>query len=84
MNPAGGEILAKCNQHLQANGPTKKYVFDKTMTVTFLAETDWATNMNNVATEAGETGYQANADEWRREEVGPANLRPLFATYFVA
>jgi hypothetical protein len=55
--PYGDQILAKCNQHLQPDGPTKSYSFSQKFNATFVAETDKILNMKNVLTEA-------NSGEW--------------------
>ncbi len=51
------QIIDKCNQHLSANGPTKKHVFDHTMSVTFVTDTDRkGGSLKNVATAVDENG----------------------------
>jgi hypothetical protein len=55
--PYGDQMINKCNQHLQPDGPTKSYSFTQTFNATFVAETDKILNMNNVVTEA-------NAGDW--------------------
>ncbi|RUW24073.1 hypothetical protein EN858_06475 [Mesorhizobium sp. M4B.F.Ca.ET.215.01.1.1] len=49
--PYGDQIIAKCNQHLQPDGPTKSYSFTHTFHATFSALTDKALDMHNAATE---------------------------------
>jgi hypothetical protein len=49
--PYGNQIIASCNQHLAANGPTNKYSFDFLMQATFVAETGKIVNLNNIPTE---------------------------------
>ncbi|MER9836266.1 hypothetical protein NKJ28_14975 [Mesorhizobium sp. M0145] len=50
--PDGDEIIAKCNQHLQADGPTKSYSFTHTFHASFSAATDTALDMDNAVSEA--------------------------------
>lgn len=50
--PYGDQIIAKCNQHLQPDGPSKSYSFSQEFNATFVAETDKILNMKNVITEA--------------------------------
>jgi hypothetical protein len=35
--PYGDQIIAKCNEHLSASGPTQEYTFNRAFTATFLA-----------------------------------------------
>jgi hypothetical protein len=49
--PYGDQMIARCNQHLAANGPTKTYSFDFLMQATFVAETGKIANMNDVLSE---------------------------------
>ncbi|MER8518263.1 hypothetical protein NKJ73_25675 [Mesorhizobium sp. M0074] len=49
--PDGDEIIAKCNQHLQADGPTKSYSFTHTFHASFSAATDTALDMDNAVSE---------------------------------
>jgi hypothetical protein len=55
--PYGDQIINKCNQHLQADGPTKSYSFSHTFDATFVADTGKILNMDN-------TIYEANLGEW--------------------
>jgi len=49
----GDEIIDRCNQHLQADGPTKSYSFTRDVPLTFVADTGkaWG-NIDNVPDEA--------------------------------
>ncbi|WP_192179301.1 hypothetical protein [Mesorhizobium amorphae] len=49
--PYGDQIIAKCNQHLQADGPTKSYTFNHTFHASFTALTDKALDMDNAVAE---------------------------------
>jgi hypothetical protein len=49
--PYGDQIIARCNQHLQPDGPTKSYSFTHTFHATFSALTDKALDMHNAASE---------------------------------
>lgn len=51
--PYGDEILAKCNQHLQPDGPTKSHSFNQTFHATFVAETGEALLKKNFLNQAG-------------------------------
>jgi hypothetical protein len=53
----GDAILKKCNDHLQADGPTKSHSFTHTFDATFTAQTDKTLNMNSVL-------YEALPGEW--------------------
>lgn len=53
--PYGDQILARCNEHLQADGPTKSYSFSQTFDATFAAETGKILDMDNTIYEASET-----------------------------
>ncbi|WP_245455097.1 hypothetical protein [Mesorhizobium sp. M9A.F.Ca.ET.002.03.1.2] len=50
--PYGDQIISKCNQHLQADGPTKSYSFTHTFHASFSALTDTALDMDNAVSEA--------------------------------
>jgi hypothetical protein len=52
--PYGDQIIAKCNQHLQADGPTESYSFSHTFHASFTALTDKALDMGNAVSEAQE------------------------------
>ncbi|MGX9142407.1 hypothetical protein [Mesorhizobium sp. 128a] len=49
--PYGDQIIATCNQHLQADGPTKSYSFSHTFHASFTALTDKALDMGNAVAE---------------------------------
>ncbi|WP_245451609.1 hypothetical protein [Mesorhizobium waimense] len=49
--PYGDQIIAKCNQHLQADGPTKSHTFSHTFHASFTALTDKALDMDNAVAE---------------------------------
>ena len=49
--PYADQIIARCNQHLQADGPTKSYSFDQSIDVTFIADTGQVGTLNNLAEE---------------------------------
>ena len=49
--PYGDQMIARCNQHLAANGPTKTYSFDFLMQATFAAATGKTANVNDLLTE---------------------------------
>ncbi|MER9402799.1 hypothetical protein NKI36_01925 [Mesorhizobium caraganae] len=49
--PYGDQIIARCNQHLQADGPTKSYSFSHTFDASFTALTDKALDMGNAVAE---------------------------------
>ena len=50
--PYGDQIVARCNQHLQPDGPTKSYSFTHTFHASFSALTDTALDMDNAVAEA--------------------------------
>jgi len=50
--PHGDQILARCNEHLQADGPTRSYSFSHTFNATFAAETGKILDMDNTIYEA--------------------------------
>ena len=56
----GDPIIARCNEHLQADGPTKSYSFSHEVPATFVADTseDWG-NIDNSSSEVqpGEWPY---------------------------
>jgi len=49
--PYGNQMIARCNQHLAADGPTKKYSFDFLMHATFVADTGKTANINDLLIE---------------------------------
>lgn len=53
----GDQVIRKCNEKLQADGPTKSHSFNHDIDVTFAANTGKDHNMNNNV-------YEANLDEW--------------------
>ena len=64
INPAADSILNRCNEHLQADGPTKSYSFTQEMFATLAVDSDESLNMNfihNLPEEAGGAG-QAEVD----------------------
>ncbi|MCF6098075.1 hypothetical protein [Mesorhizobium muleiense] len=50
--PYGDQIIARCNQHLQPDGPTKSYSFTHSFHASFSALTDTALDMDNAVSEA--------------------------------
>jgi hypothetical protein len=44
--PYASQILEKCNAHLQADGPTKSYLFTQALDATFAARTDKTLNLH--------------------------------------
>jgi hypothetical protein len=60
----GDEIIDRCNQHLQADGPTKSYSFTHDVPLTFVADTGirWL-GMGNVPDEAQESWPSAPAEK---------------------
>ena len=51
--PDGDTIISRCNEHLQADGPTKSHSFTYTMWATFIANTgSYINNTDNILYEA--------------------------------
>ena len=50
--PYGDQIIARCNQHLQPDGPTKSHSFTHSFHASFSALTDTALDMDNAVSEA--------------------------------
>ena len=63
----GDTIRSKCNQHLQADGPTKSYEFTHTMRATFLADTYQRAPGAFNAEGEGPGGFPAEVDEARSD-----------------
>lgn len=60
--PYADQIIAKCNQHLAANGPTKRYSFNHTFHATFLAVSRKNNKLNKSGTgDASASSLVANA-----------------------
>jgi hypothetical protein len=55
--PYGDQIIARCNQHLQADGPTKSYSFSHTFDASFTALTDKALDMGNAVAETQQDSW---------------------------
>ena len=53
----GDDIISRCNQHLQADGPTKSHSFDYEMSATFVIDTGKRWNLDNVF-------WEAHAGDW--------------------
>ena len=53
--PYADQILNRCNQHLQADGPTKSHSFNQTFHATFIADTGKVGILSNLAAESQET-----------------------------
>jgi hypothetical protein len=56
INPAADAILSRCNQHLQADGPTKSYSFTQEMFATLAVDTDESLNMPFIRNQPDEVG----------------------------
>jgi hypothetical protein len=56
INPAADAILNRCNQHLQADGPTKSYSFTQEMFATLAVDTDESLNMPFIHNQPEEVG----------------------------
>ncbi|MCV3242454.1 hypothetical protein [Mesorhizobium sp. ZC-5] len=56
INPAADAILSRCNEHLQADGPTKSYSFTQEMYATLAIDTDESLNMNFIHNQPDEVG----------------------------
>lgn len=68
--PDGGQILERCNQHLAADGPTKKYTFSHELWTTFAVQTDKAVSNNNVIAEATDgLPFPTDVDATRSDKV---------------
>jgi hypothetical protein len=50
--PYGDQIIKKCNEHLQADGPTKSHSFTHQFHASFSTTTDKALSMNNAVAES--------------------------------
>jgi hypothetical protein len=68
--PDGSEILSKCNQHLTADGPTKKHTFTHELWTTLVVQTDKAVLNDNVITEVTEgMPFPVDVDATRSDKV---------------
>lgn len=56
INPAADAILNRCNEHLQADGPTKSYSFTQEMFATLAVDSDESLNMNFIHNQPEEAG----------------------------
>ena len=67
--PYGKEIIAACNEHLQADGPTKSYEFDTAMEATFVVDTGiaWGGAGQYGVFENGESTFPEKIDYSRRD-----------------
>ncbi len=65
----GKEIIAACNEHLQADGPTKSYEFDTSMEATFVVDTGiaWGGAGQYGVFEVGEGTFPDMIDYSRRD-----------------
>lgn len=62
LNPAADAILSRCNEKLQADGPTKSHSFTQQMFATLTVGTDESLSMNfvhNIPEEVGSGGHSA-------------------------
>lgn len=72
--PYGDSMISRCNQHLQADGPTKSYSFTQEFHATLVADTAKAVLDGNMLVEANEY-WPAFPDEIDHTRTGTFNVQ---------